>query len=359
MAVYKVPQDVEADDKLIGPFSFKQFIYLMIAAMGIGIAYGLYRLLIPLAIIPVPVILFFMILALPLRKEQPMEVYLAAVVSFLTKSKVRLWRPDGIESLIEVIAPKVNDRFHGKGYSEDEVRKRLSYLADIADSHGWSVRGVGSPKASILKEELYNEAQLATDFLDETGDRAQNISNLLQENNNKRRQEIVDRMQKPADLVPAPLQTATSISYDIPGYTPSDPYQKLVSPLYTPMSAIQPASEDEDIRLVVNPYPAINQSIISPLGDQPTVSQASPSAVQPDPVVINQDDSQTQTNAPVQDAPIPPPPEPIEEPISPAIIDLAHNHGDLSIETLSREAKRLKQKELVLKENEEILISLR
>ena len=27
MAVYKVPQDVEADDKLIGPFSFRQFIY--------------------------------------------------------------------------------------------------------------------------------------------------------------------------------------------------------------------------------------------------------------------------------------------------------------------------------------------
>jgi hypothetical protein len=32
MAVYKVPQDVEAEDKLIGPFSFRQFIYLIIVA---------------------------------------------------------------------------------------------------------------------------------------------------------------------------------------------------------------------------------------------------------------------------------------------------------------------------------------
>ncbi len=37
MAVYKVPQDVEAEDKLLGPFSMRQFIYLIIAAMGIAI----------------------------------------------------------------------------------------------------------------------------------------------------------------------------------------------------------------------------------------------------------------------------------------------------------------------------------
>ena len=38
MAVYKVPQDVEAEDKLLGPFSFRQFIYLIVAALAIFIA---------------------------------------------------------------------------------------------------------------------------------------------------------------------------------------------------------------------------------------------------------------------------------------------------------------------------------
>ena len=33
MAQYKVPQDVEAEDKLIGPFSFRQFIYLGVAVL--------------------------------------------------------------------------------------------------------------------------------------------------------------------------------------------------------------------------------------------------------------------------------------------------------------------------------------
>ena len=72
MAVYKVPQDVEADDKLIGPFSFRQFVYLIIVALAITLAWGLSKLFIGLSIIPLPIILFFGALALPLRKDQPM-----------------------------------------------------------------------------------------------------------------------------------------------------------------------------------------------------------------------------------------------------------------------------------------------
>ncbi|NDG30951.1 PrgI family protein, partial [bacterium] len=34
MAVYTVPQDVEADDKFVGPLSFKQFIFIGIGAIA-------------------------------------------------------------------------------------------------------------------------------------------------------------------------------------------------------------------------------------------------------------------------------------------------------------------------------------
>ena len=52
MARYTVPQDVEAEDKLIGPFSFRQFVYLIIAAIGIGGCWALFSVFPPLAIIP-------------------------------------------------------------------------------------------------------------------------------------------------------------------------------------------------------------------------------------------------------------------------------------------------------------------
>src|SRR5690349_1698957 len=126
MAVYKVPQDVEAEDKLIGPFSFRQFIYLIIVAISIAIAWGLSRLLLPLAIIPLPLILFFGALALPLKKDQPMEIYLAAVVSFYLKPRKRLWQPDGIQSLVEITAPKVVEIKRAKDLSEAEEIGRAS-----------------------------------------------------------------------------------------------------------------------------------------------------------------------------------------------------------------------------------------
>ncbi len=59
MATYKVPQDVEADDKLLGPFSFRQFVYLIIVAASIGIAWILAQIFIGLIIIPMPFIIFF------------------------------------------------------------------------------------------------------------------------------------------------------------------------------------------------------------------------------------------------------------------------------------------------------------
>ena len=80
MAEHKVPQDVEAEDKLIGPFSFRQFMFLLVA-LGAGfVAFFLGRISIPLALIPAPISLFFLVIALPLRKDQPTEVYVAALV---------------------------------------------------------------------------------------------------------------------------------------------------------------------------------------------------------------------------------------------------------------------------------------
>ena len=109
MAVYKVPQDVEADDKLLGPFSFRQFIYLLIVAGAGFLAWGLSRLFLPLAVLPLPIIFFFGLLALPLRKDQPMEIYMAAIVSFYLKPRRRLWVPDGIQSMVEITAPKTTE----------------------------------------------------------------------------------------------------------------------------------------------------------------------------------------------------------------------------------------------------------
>ena len=130
----------------------------MITVASMAAMYVLGMILLPLALLPLPFVLFFGALALPLRKDQPMEVYLAAVISFILKPKKRLWQPDGIEYLVEVVAPKVEEKTYGNGYSQEEVQRRLSYLSNLVDSQSWAIRGVNNPNSS-MQADLYNEAQ--------------------------------------------------------------------------------------------------------------------------------------------------------------------------------------------------------
>ncbi|MCA9327652.1 PrgI family protein, partial [Candidatus Saccharibacteria bacterium] len=183
MAVYKVPQDVEADDKLIGPFSFRQFIYLIVVAISMAGAWGLSQLFIPLAIIPLPFIVFFAALALPLRKDQPMEAYLSAVVSFyFLKSRKRFWVPDGIASFVTIIPPKDAERVLTKELDETEATRRLEYLSNLVDSHGWAIRGAGGTPDTSISTDLYFESrnpQQTPDMMDNTTAEAQELTKKL------------------------------------------------------------------------------------------------------------------------------------------------------------------------------------
>lgn len=305
MSVYKVPQDVEAEDKLLGPFSFRQFIFLIIAVVSLGVAYILARILLPLGLIPVPIALFFGALALPLRKDQPMEVYLAAVISFMLKPKKRLWQPDGIEYLVEVTAPKIEETTYGNGYNQEEVQRRLSYLANLVDSRGWSIRGINNPNSS-MQADLYNEAQAAFDPLDETGATAQNITNLINQSDARRRQAMIQTM---SSAQPAAIN-------NLPGENQPDIEQSIAS------------------NMSATPYPTMRQSTLIPLDEIPVQLAAEPSA------------------------PTAPPQTSLDS-VSPAIMDLARNHSDFSVQTIQRVANEIEQREKKAKETEgEVVISL-
>ncbi len=356
MAVYKVPQDVEAEDKLLGPFSFRQFIFLMIVAAAVGVAMVLSKIALPLILIPAPIIVFFTVLALPLKKDQPMEVYLAAIISFMLKPKVRLWQPDGMDRLIEVIAPPPDEKEYSKGYSQEEVQTRLSYLANVVDSRGWSVRGGAT--TSSMQDELYLEAQSMQGSFEEGSVRSQQINMLLNKTNDEYRQQLVSLVSQPVPQPqPTPQYTAPTMALPQtpqPTATAYSAYPQYGSPTpavstgYTPMHIEQPADNTEDIKLVVNPYPSMNQAVLQPLG---VTTPAAPATT--DAVIDQLPQQRTEASLDATEKA----PKPSEEMVSPAIIDLATNHEDLSVETLGREAARIKKKEL--KESEEIVISLR
>ena len=319
MAEYKVAQDVEAEDKLIGPFSFRQFIYLIIAAVAVALAWGLGQVFIGLAIIPLPVIIFFTVLALPLRKDQPMEIYVAAIISYRLKPRKRVWSPDGIESLIEITVPKAVDEHLTKDLSQMETEKRLSYLADIADTKGWSIRHTTepTPNSSMVSDQYY-AAQQTVGMLDEDGSVARKFDAMISRADQERHDRIIQNMYYQAQTqAPTPQPTTNQAPNDNVGDT---------------------AVQNDEHLPKFNPYPTIHQSVIQPTSQQSNTTANNPiQASSTEPTKPAEPTANTSATATSDD-----------------IISLANNSG-LSIAALQHEVDRVKQK----KEDSEVFISLR
>ena len=91
---FTVPQFIEQETKIVGPFSFKQFIYVGIAA---GLCVFLYFVL-PLylfAIIAVILIAAALAMAFYKREGVPLPNVVAGFFTFLFKPKIYLWKKKG------------------------------------------------------------------------------------------------------------------------------------------------------------------------------------------------------------------------------------------------------------------------
>jgi hypothetical protein len=341
MATYKVPQDVEADDKLIGPFSFRQFIYLIAVVLAGVAAWGLAQIFIGLVIIPLPIIIFFGALALPLRKDQPMEVYMAAMVSFYLKPRKRLWDPEGIETLIEITAPKTYEENRTKNLSQGEAQQRLSYLANIVDSGGWAIRGANAAPNMSINNDVFLEAQGAVDVLDANTSIAQSFNQLMSETSARAKQEAVERMKStmfaptlPLATPPTPMQ-AQMASIIMPAYDPypTDIQQTVIQPLNDPLHMAGQNIEQVPIATVVPIAPIV------PVYTAPTTVQVTSIT----PVLANPTAKSSTTTS--------------DTPIPADIINLANNADGFSIETIAHEANRIHKK--LEEASGEVVISLR
>ncbi len=88
---FKVPQFIEVEDTIFGPFTFKQFAYL---AGGGGMIFLLLKLLPTFigVILSIPVAIFTALLVFYKINEKPFIYYVQAGLNYLTSSKLYLWK---------------------------------------------------------------------------------------------------------------------------------------------------------------------------------------------------------------------------------------------------------------------------
>jgi hypothetical protein len=116
---FQVPQFIEVEDKIFGPLTFKQFVYL---AGGAGVCVVLFVFLAKfLAIlISVPVAVFSVALAFYKVNDKPFIGVVEAYFKYIAASKLYIWRKEDKKAIgksdserqgpaAEVYVPKVSD----------------------------------------------------------------------------------------------------------------------------------------------------------------------------------------------------------------------------------------------------------
>jgi hypothetical protein len=223
VATYKLIQDIEAEDHILGPLTLRQFIFALIAVAFYYLSFIMItRHVAFLLILFLPPAMFFTFFAFPFGKDQPTEIWALAKLRFLLKPRRRIWDQSGVKELVTITAPKTVERVYTDGLSEGEVHSRLSALANTIDSRGWAVKNVNlnafsvpNPLATVSSDRLIDinsipqevpnyDVQASDDILDERNNPiAQQFDHMINASEQAHRQQIMAQLNSPAPQAPA------------------------------------------------------------------------------------------------------------------------------------------------------------
>ncbi|MCX6809184.1 MAG: PrgI family protein [Candidatus Berkelbacteria bacterium] len=125
---YKVPQNIDMEDKIIGPFTMKQFVYLLIPG---GIIYGWYselaqnydNFMVEFLVVAIPVGIIGVCFALVKINDRPFEFFALSLIRFMISPKQRKWvsgyAPENVILLDKAEAPKPETHLKDEGDLDD------------------------------------------------------------------------------------------------------------------------------------------------------------------------------------------------------------------------------------------------
>lgn len=353
MATYKVIQDIEAEDKLLGPLSLRQFIYAIIVVVCGFFAFRLF-LVNPILAFPfVPPMILFGFLASPFSKDQPSEVWLLAKIRFFLVPRKRIWDQSGIKELVTITAPKKIEKVLTKDMSQTEVRSRLEALANTIDSRGWAVKNVNVnmfaqpayalnqadsdrliDTASLPQDVPAYDVQAFTDILDPASNpQAQALDQMINSSAAAHKQQVMQTMQAPA---PQPQTSPTQPPADY-WFMNQGPQAQIPADqaVFNKPQTVQPGAATAMPAPTPEPVPSVSLADEQALLEKIHAEQQKP-ALQNSHLKTLQPLGTTPTQPAVAQAPEPTPQAKQE------LMSLAGN-DDLNIETIARQANKTVQ----------------
>lgn len=373
MATYKLIQDIEAEDHILGPLSLRQFIFALVGAFGWYLSFvALTKHVYFLLLLFLPPTLFCTFFAIPFGRDQPTEVWALAKLRFWFKPRRRIWDQTGVKELVTITVPKKVERVLTNGLSQTEVHSRLKVLANTLDSRGWAIKNINmntyAPPNPILEQQSDRlidigqvpqevpsyTVQASDDILDETSNPlAQQFQSMISQSSQQHRQQLINELNsiQPGQGMAQRQAPATGTQWFMnPAPAAATPAPSVTGPALPPPAGMPTRAEAELAALPARRTPTAYAHLrtlqpIGAQGTQPQPEQAAPAtnpASQPPSLA-------SLTSAASNPAPSNPTPDP-------AILSLANN-DDLNVSTLAREAYKAKHDDEPPRD--EIVVSLR
>lgn len=127
---YQVPQFIEIEDKVVGPFTIKQFIYLV---GGLGLSFIFYRFL-PLYIAIVFIVgIEALSLSLAFYKinNKPFIDFLESAFLYYTKDNLYIWKKEDKKIVASMIKPNTPNQVYVPKLADSKL-KDLSWALGVS-----------------------------------------------------------------------------------------------------------------------------------------------------------------------------------------------------------------------------------
>jgi hypothetical protein len=361
VATYKLIQDIEAEDHILGPLTLRQFIFALIAIFCFYLSFIVTtKHAAFLLVLFLPPGLFFGFFAVPFGRDQPTEIWALAKIRYFLKPRKRIWDQSGVKELVTITVPKKIERHLTNGLNQYEVESRLTTLANTLDSRGWAIKnssGVATSAFAVAVPEINSDrlvdlgnetAQVpedqvpaGADMLDETTNPvAQHFTQMIDESSATHRQQLIQQMNSPTPPAPSSPSSSPSPSGSNQWFMPHADNTPSDNNITAPDVTSQQETPDEmalaeHIKAEHSAQQLYNGNLrtLQPLGSLPPVPP------------------QTDVSQPVQATD-----QGLTDQHDPAIMSLANN-DDFNVDTIAREAKRAQQDRL--DDQDEVVISLR
>lgn len=129
---FQVPQNIDLEDKIIGPLTLKQFIILVVGGMIDYIWYTLFDASLFILFF-LPTTLLTLALVFAKVQDQPFPKFLGSLALFVLKPKILTWGKTPPLKIVEFQKKAKEQIVHPKQSTESQIQK----LAVIIDTQGW------------------------------------------------------------------------------------------------------------------------------------------------------------------------------------------------------------------------------